>query len=173
MRFFGIFLVFCGLVFGLEFSELEIKTDNISGKFDEKMIIKGFEKPILSNGNFQIKNKELFWNTKEPIKSNIKINSEGVFELAPKKKWVKIRDSMFDKEMFLAIFRLDLDKLKDDFDINLKGSKDDWQINLKPKSTIFKQIFDAIRIKGGKFVSEIYIKQANGDVVVSKFSDVK
>lgn len=173
MRFFGLLIAIFALSFGLEIGELDIKSDNISGKFDEKMIIKGFEKAIVSSGDFRIKNEEIFWNTKEPIKSSIKINNEGVFELAKKKKWVKIRDSMFDKEMFLAIFRLDLDKLKDDFDINLKGSKDDWQINLKPKSTIFKQIFDAIRIKGGKFVSEIYIKQANGDVVVSKFSDVK
>lgn len=173
MKILLLFFVICSFIFGLEFSDLKIKTDNISGKFDEKMIIKGFEKAIVSSGDFRIKNEEIFWNTKNPIKSSIKINNEGVFELASKKKWVKIRDSMFDKEMFLAIFRLDLDKLKDDFDINLKGSKDNWQINLKPKSTIFKQIFDVIRVKGDKFVSEIYIKQANGDVAVSKFSDVK
>ena len=38
MRILLSFLAFCGLVFGLEVGELNLKTDNISGKFNEEMI---------------------------------------------------------------------------------------------------------------------------------------
>lgn len=173
MRFLSLFFGFCIVVFGLDISELDIKNDDISGKFNEKMLINGFEEAIFSNGDFVIKNKELFWNTKAPIKSNIKINNDGVFELHENNQWIKIRDMLFDKEIFLAIFKLDLDKLKNDFDVEISGTKDDWSIGLTPKSMIFKQIFEVIRINGAKFVNEIYIKQANGDVTTSNFSDVK
>ena len=81
MRILLSFLAFCGLVFGLEVGELNLKTDNISGKFNEEMILGGFDEPIKSSGEFEIKNKELIWHIKEPLESSVKIVQNGIFSL--------------------------------------------------------------------------------------------
>ena len=172
MRILLSFLAVCGLIFGLEFSDLDLKTDNISGKFNEEMILGGFDEPIKSGGEFEIKNKELIWHIKEPTINSVKIGSEGIFNLE-NGEWILQKNSLMDKELFLAIFSLDFDRLKKDFDIDLVGEKSAWELNLTPKSLLFKEIFKNITIKGGEIVREIAITNAQGDETRTLFSDVK
>ena len=172
MRILLSFLAFCGLVFGLEVGELNLKTDNISGKFNEEMILGGFDEPIKSSGEFEIKNKELIWHIKEPLESSVKIAQNGIFSLE-NGKWELQKNSLMDKELFLAIFSLDFGVLQKDFDISLSGESGAWELNLSPKGAIFKEIFKNITIKGGEMVREIAITNAQGDETRTLFSDVK
>ena len=172
MRILLSFLAFCGLVFGLEVGELNLKTDNISGKFNEEMILGGFDEPIKSSGEFEIKGGELFWHIKEPIENSVKISPNGIFSLE-NGKWELQKNSLMDKELFLAIFSLDFSVLQKDFDISLSGESGAWELNLSPKGAIFKEIFKNIIIKGGEMVREIAITNAQGDETRTLFSDVK
>ena len=172
MRILLSFLAFCGFVFGLEVSELNLKTDNISGKFNEEMILNGFDEPIKSSGEFEIKNKELIWHIKEPLDSSVKIAQDGIFSLE-NGKWELQKNSLMDKELFLAIFSLDYGVLQKYFDISLSGESGAWELNLSPKGAIFKEIFKNIIIKGGETVREIAITNAQGDETRTLFSDVK
>ncbi len=176
MRFLVFFIVsvivFFRAALGLELSELNIKTDNVSGKFNEKMVISGFDNDFVSSGEFEIKNGELLWAIKKPVQNTIKINSHGVFELI-NGKWVKQRDALFDKDIFLAITKLEFDKLNKDFNITINGSKQNWKITLIPKNKLMKEVFSKITIIGDKFVRKIVINSVNGDETTDEFFEVK
>jgi len=121
----ALFLAILGLASALEVSDLALKTDNIGGKFSETLSIEGFAEPVRSSGEFRIKGGELFWTTLEPVRSELKIGADGVFERSGE-AWVKSADSLFDKDTFLAISRLDVARLSKNFSIALSGSKDAW-----------------------------------------------
>ena len=135
------------------------------------MLLIGFDEPIKSSGEFEIKNKELIWHIKEPIENSVKIAQNGIFSLE-NGKWELQKNSLMDKELFLAIFSLDFSVLQKDFDISLSGESGAWELNLTPKSLLFKEIFKNITIKGGEMVREIATTNAQGDITKTWFSDV-
>ena len=79
------FIFLSNLVLALDFKDLNIKTDNISGEFREVMILNGFDEEIESFGEFKFKNKELFWTIKKPLENSIKITEQGIFFLSNNK----------------------------------------------------------------------------------------
>ena len=170
MKILALFLAILGLASALEVSDLALKTDNIGGKFSETLSIEGFAEPVRSSGEFRIKGGELFWTTLKPVRSELKIGADGVFERSGE-AWVKSADSLFDKDTFLAISRLDVSRLSKNFSIALSGSKDAWRAELSPKGML-QNIFKNIVIEGGAYVRVLRISSANGDVSENVFSGV-
>ena len=166
------FIFLSNLVLALDFKDLNIKTDNISGEFREVMILNGFDEEIESFGEFKIKNKELFWTIKKPLENSIKITEQGIFFLS-NNKWEKQKNSLMDRELFLAVMQLDFKRLQKDFEISLQGDKLNWQLNLRPKSKLLKEIFKNISIKGGQIVYDIEIINAQNDITKTWFKNVK
>ena len=136
-------------------------------RFDEDP---AFAEPVRSSGEFRIKGGELFWTTLKPVRSELKIGADGVFERSGE-AWVKSADSLFDKDTFLAISRLDVARLSKNFSIALSGSKDAWRAELSPKGML-QNIFKNIVIEGGAYVRVLRINSANGDVSENVFSSV-
>ena len=163
-----LFILFISVsnIFAFSINDLEqvMVNDNINGSFNQEKIIAGFPKPVITGGQFSIKNKELLWITKKPRKSSIKINAEGIFSLSSNGAWSKIQ-GQYDKSMFLDIVNMNFKKLNSIFDIN-------WIMNLKPKTNIAGKIFKNIIIKGGVFVSSIEIIEENSDKTIMKFFNV-
>lgn len=174
MRIIFILFSFSLIVFGFDIKDLanSIKKDNISGEFNESLHLEGFEKPIFSNGEFFIRNKELLWKIKKPIENTVKISQDGVYQL-DENQWIKLKDSLFDKEMFLNIINLNINELNKTFSIALSGDKSSWKVVLNPKSVIVKKVINKIIISGGTFVKKIEFYSSNGDLTVNEFYNVK
>lgn len=170
-----LFILFISVsnIFAFSINDLEqvMVNDNINGNFNQEKIIAGFPKPVITGGQFSIKNKELLWITEKPRKSSIKINADGIFSLSSNGAWSKIQ-GQYDKSMFLDIVNMNFKKVNSIFDIDLSGSAKNWIMNLKPKTNIAGKIFKNIIIKGGVFVSSIEIIEENGDKTIMKFFNV-
>ena len=173
VSFLFIFFISVSNIFAFSVNELEkvMVNDNINGEFHQEKIISGFPNPILTSGQFSIKNKELLWITEKPRNSSIKINTDGIFSLSSNGVWSKIQ-GQYDKSMFLDIVNMNFKKINSIFDIDLLGSSNSWVMKLKPKTHIAGKIFKSIIIKGGVFVSSIEIVEKNGDKTIMKFLNV-
>lgn len=173
ISFFIIFFISVSNIFAFSINELEkvMVNDNIYGNFNQEKIIAGFPKPVITGGQFSIKNKELMWITEKPRKSSIKINAEGIFSLSNNGIWSKIQ-GQYDKSMFLDIVNMNFKKISSIFDIDLSGSSKNWTMILNPKTHIAGKIFKNIIIQGGNFVSSIEIIEENGDKTIMKFLNV-
>lgn len=123
--------------------------------------LKGFEKPLVSLGEFSIKDNELYYIVTSPINSVMKINKEGIFY--EDKGVFKKSEGNYDKGFFLALINLDFEELEKNFNINLSGDEKKWQVLLEPKNMWLKKIFTHIIIKGGVNVECIELLEINGD----------
>lgn len=163
---------FFSFLFAFDIQDLKLLQKNyISGKFTQIKQISGFKNELKSNGFFELKDRTLFWNMQEPLKSSIKIDSNGIFELVDS-KWVKnSRD--YDKGLFLDIIDLNFANLAKNFDMNLSGDSKKWELLLTPKGQMLKKIFKNITIKGSNFVEEIILIENNGDSTKDIFYDIR
>ncbi|PKZ29958.1 outer membrane lipoprotein carrier protein LolA [Campylobacter ureolyticus] len=146
-----------------------IKFTQVSGDFNQTKILKSFKNPIKSEGVFKIYDKTFEQNTTKPFKASIKVNKDGVFEYKDG-NFIKI-NSNFDEELFLNIFTLNFDKLKQNFDYKLEF-KDGWKVVLKPTGIIAK-IFKNIEIYGKNYVEKIILNESNGDQTIYNFFNIK
>lgn len=163
----------CEILFGISFSELKnnISINNVYGDFNQSKIISGFNMPIKTSGSFRLYNNELFWYTKKPISSEIKINKDGIF-LKENNTYKKTNDNGA-KSIFIAIFSLDEKRLQKEFDIVLNGDHNSWNMILKPKNIFLKQIFDFIEIIGDKYIKKLIINEVSKDKTISEFFNIK
>lgn len=156
--------------FCFEIDDINFKTEQISGDFNQSKILVDFGE-IKSSGIFQISKDEIFWTTKKPILAEIKINKEGIFE---KQNGIWIKNSYdFDKKLFLNILNLNYDELKKDFDINLQKNGKKWKIKLNPKGKILQKIFENIEICGENFIENFNLTEKDGDKTLINFYNVK
>ena len=103
-----IFIMLANFCFALspnDFSKL--KEQDIKGSFTQTKSIVNFKKPIITSGDYEFKNNELFWNITKPIQSNTKINKDGIYNLIGN-SWVK-SEARYDKSLFLSIIHLDFE----------------------------------------------------------------
>ncbi|CZE47496.1 LolA family protein [Campylobacter geochelonis] len=162
------------LAFSFSLDELKniVKTDGVSGKFKESLFLRDFKEPIISSGEFELRENELLWLTKTPIENSIKISKNGIYQLN-NGAWEKISNELFDKEMFMDIISLNFKKLSQSFSINLSGNAQEWRIELTPKSALLKEIFKQISVGGGDVVKYTELNATVGDNTLSQFYDVK
>ncbi|MCZ6168932.1 LolA family protein [Campylobacter ureolyticus] len=146
-----------------------IKIGDISGDFNQTKVLISFKNPIKSEGVFKIYDKTFEQNTTKPFKASIKVNKDGVFEYKDG-NFIKI-NSNFDEELFLNIFTLNFDKLKQNFDYKLEF-KDGWSVVLKPTG-IMAKIFKNIEIYGKQYVEKIILNESNGDQTIYNFFNIK
>lgn len=144
--------------------------NNIYGEFIQSKTIEGFTKPIVTSGNFIIKDKVLYWDTLKPRNNSIKIDETGMYSKKDN-TWIKIK-SEYDKSLFLDIVNLNLNKINNIFNINITGNNNNWELNLTPKKNIVGKIFKEIKINGNKYVNKIHIIESNGDLTSMDFKNV-
>ncbi|MCD8213220.1 MAG: outer membrane lipoprotein carrier protein LolA, partial [Campylobacter sp.] len=140
-------LLFLSFVFGFAFDINELANGlkkDITGEFNQTKNIVGFERSIKSSGEFSLKDGEFILSTTKPIKNSTKINKNGIFILK-NGMWLK-NEQMSDTKLLLDILSVDIDALKNEFEINLSGDKNSWNIRLVPKGYFTAKIFKTIEI---------------------------
>ncbi|VYT04299.1 hypothetical protein [Campylobacter ureolyticus] len=169
--FLALFFVVLTSGFGCDEARLKemIKFTQVSGDFNQTKILKSFKNPLISKGVFKIYDNIFEQNTTTPFKASIKVDKSGVFEYK-NGKFVKI-NSNFNEELFLAIFTLDFEKLKRNFNYEISFD-DGWNVALKPVGIISK-VFSKIEISGKQYVEKIVLNETNGDKTIYNFFNIK
>ncbi len=166
-----LFLIHLSLLNALNLEDLSyLKHQKIAGSFTQIKKIQGFEKELVSSGDFKLENKSLFYHIKSPINQQLKMDESGVFVLE-NNDWIK-QSKDYDKSLFLDIIELDFDKLQKSFKITLKGDKNAWSAELEPLNLVLQKIFTKIEIYGSKRVEKVILIEKNGDITQNIFSEI-
>lgn len=162
MKKIALFLLLISALSALKIDDLTaLKKDEMRADFKLIKKLTGFERNLVSFGEFELKNDELFYIVKSPINSVMKVNKDGVFY--EENGEFKKSEGNYDKGLFLALIKLDFKELEKNFSINLSGNKQKWQIILKPSNVWLKKIFTHIIIQGGANIDKIELFEINKD----------
>jgi len=130
--------------------------------------LKIMSRPFNTSGKMLfLPEKGLIWETLTPLHDILFISHDGVGQLDKgTNKLVKIDNPIVKSAstVFVTIISLDLDKIKQIFDINIAESVDGMQrYILFPKDENIKRAIKQIEIKGKKRVEKITILENGGD----------
>ena len=161
-------------------SRFELHSDEVlRGNFVQKRNIKGFGRPLKSEGNFVISpRKGLIWNVKTPFPittiitpSGFVQNSNGIKTMSLSAQKMPFISRIYD--MVSGVLTGKWKTLQETFAIqgNLKTMP--WQIVLTPLKTKDPFLpFREINVSGAQFVGEVIMVKPDGDTDVLSFSDV-
>ncbi len=150
--------------------------NNIQGKFNQEKHIKVLSRPLLSSGEFILSEQQgLVWDTQQPTKSRIKVNTTGLYE------W-KVTSSDFTQgqwqvkpesqsagfsryaKSFQALLNADIKQLQEGFDLYWQRTANNWQLGLKPKqNSQLTKLISWITVAGSDRVDMIQIREQSGD----------
>lgn len=162
-------LVLCYKLFAVELIDIKkvIKVDNVESDFIQEKILKDFDMKIISKGSIKIANNKLFYTLKEPFYQEVLISNDGIFNKI-NDNWIKT-DNEFDKEVFLDLLKLDIEKLKNKFNYDIEKQSSGYLIKLKPNNLIISKIFNEIIIEIDNTIKSILIIEKNGDTTLNKY----
>lgn len=159
---FTFLLIFANALCALQTSDLtKLRANEMRANFTLNKTLKGFERTLVSSGEFYIKQNELYYIVKSPINSVMKINKDGVFY--EDNGTFKKSEGNYDKGLFLSLINLNFNELEKNFNAILSGDEKKWQVILEPTNIWLKKIFTHIIIKGGANVERIELLEINGD----------
>ena len=149
----------------------------LRGNFSQEKQVAGFRNPLRSNGRFVLaREKGVIWSTVAPFPSEIVITRDRIVS--------RQRDGTARVEvdgrqqpglrtvnaMMFALMSGDLKALTTTFDV--KGEPADgkgWRMTLSPRSRQLAQAFTSVRLAGDRYVREVELREANGDVTRLRF----
>ncbi|MDE1460354.1 outer membrane lipoprotein carrier protein LolA [Spartinivicinus poritis] len=150
--------------------------NNIKGEFNQEKHIKVLSRPLKSSGKFNLSEQQgLIWNTQQPTKNRIKVNSIGLYEWKSsgsdfnQGQWQIKPESQsagFSRyaKSFQALLNADIKQLQQEFDLYWQHTPNNWQLGLKPKqSSQLAKLISWIKVVGSDRVNMIQIREQSGD----------
>ncbi len=149
----------------------------LRGNFSQEKQVAGFRNPLRSNGRFVLaREKGVIWTTVAPFPSEIVITRDRIVS--------RQRDGSSRVEvdgrqqpglrtvnaMMFALMSGDMKALTTTFDVkNEPADGKGWRMTLSPRSRQLAQAFTSVRLAGDRYVREVELREANGDVTRLRF----
>lgn len=150
------------------------KPQNVQGVFTQERHLRSLAKPMNTQGIFAIKPKSgLYWQIDKPLSLRLRVNRQGIAQWDSKKqRWQNSPQGgqAAQVKLFMAVLGGDIGALEQQFTPKLSGSAQKWQLDLQPKTAVMKQVFQSIRINGGRHVERVELLETQGDKTVMQFS---
>ncbi|WP_454690695.1 outer membrane lipoprotein carrier protein LolA [Achromobacter aloeverae] len=149
----------------------------VRGQFVQQKFLRSLPQPLTSNGLFVLSAQHgLLWELRVPLFQDLLITPEGMYRRGDGGKWQALPQQIGsgrETRLFLAVLAGDTRGLQDNFDMQVSGSAGDWQLVMTPRSALLKQIFQDIRINGGKLVDRIELRETQGDRTVMEMKNAR
>ena len=152
----------------------------LRGHFSQEKRVAGFRNPLRSNGRFLLaREKGVVWTTVAPFPSEIVITRDRIVS--------RQRDGSSRVEvdgrqqpglrtvnaMMFALMSGDMKALTTTFDVKSEPADGKgWRMTLSPRSRQLAQAFTSVRLAGDRYVREVELREANGDVTRLRFDDM-
>ena len=149
----------------------------LRGNFSQEKQVAGFRNPLRSNGRFVLaREKGVIWTTVAPFPSEIVITRDRIVS--------RQRDGSSRVEvdgrqqpglrtvnaMMFALMSGDMKALTTTFDVKSEPAEGKaWRMTLSPRSRQLVQAFTSVRLAGDRYVREVELREANGDVTRLRF----
>jgi hypothetical protein len=150
----------------------------LRGEFAQEKQVAGFRNPLRSSGRFLLaRGKGVVWTTVAPFPSEIVITQDRIL--------IRQRDGGRRVEvdarqqpglrsvnaMMFALMSGDMKALTSTFDVKAEpAAGKGWRMTLAPRSRQLAQAFTSVRLSGDRYVREVELREANGDVTHLRFS---
>lgn len=150
----------------------------VQGDVAQKRFLRSLGQPLLSRGKFvMVAEKGLLWETLSPIASVIRITQDGMMQKDSAGQWQPLQQqgagSRSQIRLFMDLLSGNTQGLSSQFTQSLVGTADNWALTLDPSSSVLKQIFQRIVIKGGQTVNQVTLNETQGDRSEILFSNLR
>ena len=140
----------------------------LQGEFIQTKHIAHFPAPIRATGIFNYqRNDGMLWTTQTPLASVLKIDADGIHNLAAGAAENRSSPSRLISRIFLDSVTGKLATTEKYFSIASSGDRERWELRLRPLSTSIGSSIGSyiveIRLRGGEHTEQIIISETNGD----------
>lgn len=185
-NFFGVLMTFGLIVFGLTTAAfagqaaVTVRSGEVlRGQFVQVRTMKGFSKPLTSEGTFTIAPQYgLIWNSTKPFRTATVITAGGLVQSNNGVETLNLsaRKMPFVSQLYGMIGGMltgDLAQLQKSFTLEQSGTADHWRIRMLPRQANDARMpFTEITAYGGRFVEGVKMVKAGGDADVLTFHNV-
>lgn len=149
----------------------------LRGNFSQEKQVAGFRNPLRSNGRFVLaREKGVIWTTVTPFPSEIVITRDRIVS---RQRDGSSRVDVDGRQqpglrtvnaMMFALMSGDMKALTTTFDVKSEPAEGKaWRMTLSPRSRQLAQAFTSVRLAGDRYVREVELREANGDVTRLRF----
>jgi hypothetical protein len=149
----------------------------LRGEFAQEKQVAGFKNPLRSNGRFLLaRDKGVLWTTTAPFPSEIVITQDRILS---RQRDGSRRVEVDGKQqpglrsvnaMMFALMSGDMKALTSTFDAKEEPAAGGWKMTLVPRSRQLAQAFTSVRLSGDRYVRDVELREANGDLTRLRFS---
>lgn len=149
----------------------------LRGEFAQEKQVAGFKNPLRSNGRFLLaRDKGVLWTTTAPFPSEIVITQDRILS---RQRDGSRRVEVDGKQqpglrsvnaMMFALMSGDMKALTSTFDVKEEPAAGGWKMTLVPRSRQLAQAFTSVRLSGDRYVRDVELREANGDLTRLRFS---
>ncbi len=149
----------------------------LRGEFVQEKRVAGFKNPLRSNGRFLLaRDNGVLWTTTAPFPSEIVITQDRILS---RQRDGSRRVEVDGKQqpglrsvnaMMFALMSGDMKALTSAFEVKEEPAAGGWKLTLVPRSRQLAQAFASVRLAGDRFVREVELREANGDLTRLRFS---
>lgn len=149
----------------------------LRGEFTQEKQVAGFKNPLRSHGRFLLaRDKGVVWTTLAPFPSEIVLTHDRILS--------RQRDGSRRVEvdghqqpglrgvnaMMFALMSGDMKALTSTFEVKAEpAAAEEWRMTLAPRSRQLAQAFTTVRLSGDRYVREVELREATGDVTRLRF----
>lgn len=139
------------------------------GTFDQSKQVKGFKKPLKSQGTYRVaKGEGVQWNTVKPFASQLTVTATEIVARSGETETFKLsaKEEPTVRVITTLLFSVlsgDLKSLESHFDATGGLTSEGWAIELTPHKGPLEKVFTRISIKGNATVSSVHMTEASGD----------
>ncbi|KAF1724939.1 outer membrane lipoprotein carrier protein LolA [Pseudoxanthomonas japonensis] len=151
----------------------------LRGEFAQEKQVAGFKNPLRSNGRFLLaRDKGVLWTTTAPFPSEIVITQDRILS---RQRDGSRRVEVDGKQqpglrsvnaMMFALMSGDMKALTSTFDVKEEPAAGGWKMTLVPRSRQLAQAFTSVRLSGDRYVRDVELREANGDLTRLRFSGI-
>ena len=154
------------------------KGDVLRGRFAQERQLKGFERPLLSDGDFVLaEGLGLIWRTEHPFAILTVITAAGLIQNVDGTETTRLPAARLPflarlYDLLGAALSGDWQSLEAMFQVTRHGDTRQWDLVLVPRGAADPLVlpFRSIALRGGQFLDAVRITRLDGDADVITFS---
>lgn len=142
------------------------------GTFEQSKQVKGFKRPIRSNGTYRVtRGQGVQWNTLAPFPSELQVSASEISSKQNGKEVFKL-DAKAEPtvriitQLLFSVLSGELRELEAHFTATGTIGPREWSVELVPLRDALKKVFVLISIKGDASVRSVHLLEASGDATL-------
>ncbi|MEB3767081.1 outer membrane lipoprotein carrier protein LolA [Acinetobacter sp. MD2] len=147
----------------------------VHAQFEQRKQLSSLNKTYVSKGAVVFsKQRGVLWQMHSPVQADLVVTPQKVVQKTQRTfSQINVQQSPYGSvaTLFLQLMAGDEKALASNFNIvRVNQNQQNWDVTLTPKSSLFKQLFKQVDVKGARFVNQIVIQEKDNNLTQINFS---